>query len=124
MSCFIVAAFESDMFRWGGLSGHRRSSEDSEDVSVLGLDGAELGSELFGWSEGELFPDGVASECDRSEGGLLSEGVVSEREGLEWGGVVREAELGCAEEVSGESLAVKTGGISGGSVVRFCILLD
>ena len=102
-----MAVFESNMFWQGELSRQGRLSEDSEEVQVLGLDGAESRSE-FGWSEGEL----------------LLAGVVSEREGLEWEGVMGGAELGCAEEDSGESSEVKRGGILGGSVVWFCILLD
>ena len=95
------------MFRWGELSGQGRSSEDSEEVRVLGLDGAESRWE-FGWSEGEL----------------LLAGVISEWEGLEREGVMGGTELGCTEEDSGELSEVKRGGISGGSGVRFCILLD
>lgn len=68
----IVAIFESDMVRRGGLTGYRASSEDSEELQVLGLGGAESCSESLGWAEGELVPDGVVSECE----GLDGDGVV------------------------------------------------
>ena len=72
MSCLTEAVFVSDMVWRGELSGYGRSSEDSEGVRVIGLGGAESCSELLGWSRGGLLPDDV----------------VSERKGLEWGGVV------------------------------------
>ena len=54
----------------------------------------------------------------------LPDGVVSECKRLEWDGMVGGAGLRGAEEVSGDLLEVRTGGISGISIVRFWILLD